>query len=349
MTPVTAGGRTIGGKAPVFVIAEAGVNHNGSAALALRLVDAAARAGADAVKFQTFKADRLAAAAAPTARYQRAGAGGEESQRKMLAKLELSDAAHRAVAARCKKRKILFLSTPFDQASVDFLDTLGVPAFKTSSGDLTDLPLLSHIAAKGKPMIVSTGMSTLAEVRDAVRAVRRAGNRRLVLLHCVSVYPAAPKDVNLKALETLARAFDVPVGYSDHTTGLAASLAAVARGARVIEKHFTLDRGLPGPDHRMSLDPASLAALVRGVRDVEAALGDGVKKPVAAEMETRRVARKSLAAARDLAAGERLDRAAVTALRPGTGLSPTLLPRLVGRRLRRAVPAGTLLKREWLR
>ena len=316
MDTVTAGRRAIGEGKPVFLIAEAGVNHNGSRALALRLVDAAARAGADAVKFQTFKASLLASSSASTARYQRRGARGETSQRKMLEALELSEGDLRAVAARCRRRKILFLSTPFDKESADFLEELGVPAFKISSGDLTDLPFLAHVARKGRPMIVSTGMATLAETREAVRTVRRAGNSRLILLHCVSAYPADPKDVNLRAMDALAKEFKVPTGYSDHTPGLSIPFAAAARGARVIEKHFTLDRSLPGPDHRMSLEPGELAALVRGVREVESSLGDGIKRPASAERETRRVSRKSLASARDLAAGERLVRSAVTALRP---------------------------------
>jgi sialic acid synthase SpsE len=263
--------------------------------------------------------------------------------------LELSAEEHRVLEARCRKRGILFLSTAFDEAGADFLDSLGVPAFKIASGDLTNHPFLSHVARKGKPVILSTGMATLAEVGEAVRVLRRTGNRKLVLLHCVSAYPTNPADVNLRAMDTLRRRFRVPTGYSDHTEALSVPLAAAALGAAVIEKHFTLDRSLPGPDQRMSIEPEELAAFVRGVREVEASLGDGVKRPAAVERETAAVARRSLAAARDLSSGERLDRSALAVLRPGTGLPPRLLPALLGRRLNRNVMAGTLLRRGWLR
>jgi len=349
MTAVSIAGRRVGSGGRCFLIAEAGVNHNGSPVLAGRLVDAAARAGADAVKFQTFRADLLAGKSAVTARYQRRGAGGETFQREMLRRLELSAEEHRVLEARCRKRGILFLSTAFDEAGADFLDSLGVPAFKIASGDLTNHPFLSHVARKGKPVILSTGMATLAEVGEAVRVLRRTGNRKLVLLHCVSAYPTNPADVNLRAMDTLRRRFRVPTGYSDHTEALSVPLAAAALGAAVIEKHFTLDRSLPGPDQRMSIEPEELAAFVRGVREVEASLGDGVKRPAAVERETAAVARRSLAAARDLSSGERLDRSALAVLRPGTGLPPRLLPALLGRRLNRNVMAGTLLRRGWLR
>ena len=320
-----------------FVIAEAGVNHNGRVDLALKLVDAATRAGADAVKFQTFRAEALASAAAPRARYQkRAGKG---SQLAMLRALELSERGHRAVVERCRRRGIRFMSTPFDESSADFLSSLGMTIFKIPSGEVTNLPLLRHIAAKGRPVFLSTGMSTLAEVRDAVSAIRRAGGRDLAILHCVSSYPAEPRDANLNAMATLSRAFRVPVGYSDHTLGLEVSFAAAALGARVLEKHFTLDKSLPGPDHAMSLSPDELAALCRGVRRVGESLGDGVKAPRPCEREIMRAARRSVVFARAVRAGERLTLADLALKRPGTGLPPSRLASLVGRRTKRAVPA----------
>jgi N-acetylneuraminate synthase len=334
--------------APCLVIAEAGVNHNGDPALAERLVDVAAAAGADMVKFQTFRADRIVTSEAPKAAYQRAGADDGESQRDMLRALELSEDGHRRVVARARAAGIVFLSTPFDEEAADFLASLGVPAFKIPSGEITNLPFLAHVARHARPIIMSTGMATLAEVEAAVRTVREAGCEDLVLLHCVSSYPAAPADANLRAMATLAAAFGVPVGYSDHTPGLEVALAARALGACVIEKHFTTSRALPGPDHAMSIEPDELAALVRGIRIVEAALGDGIKRPVPAEIAIAAVARKSLVVTRDLPAGSVLTREALGARRPGTGLAPAELSRVVGRTLRRPVRAGTLLSFESL-
>jgi N-acetylneuraminate synthase/N,N'-diacetyllegionaminate synthase len=336
-------GRRIGPGASCLVIAEAGVNHNGDLALAHRLVDIAAEAGADAVKFQTFRTDRLVTADAPKAAYQEVATGGDESQRDMLRRLELSAEAHGELAAHCARRDLLFLSTPFEEESADFLERLGVPAFKVPSGELTNLPFLRHLATKGRPLIVSTGMATLEEVGAAVDAVRNAGAPPLALLHCVSAYPAVAADSNLRAMDTLARTFGVPVGWSDHTLGIEVALAAVALGAAILEKHFTLDRTLPGPDHRASLEPGELAALVTQVRRVESALGDGRKVPTAAETDTARVARKSLVAARDLAPGTRLGPDDVAVRRPGTGISPAHLDQVLGRRLVRAVPVGGLL------
>jgi N-acetylneuraminate synthase/N,N'-diacetyllegionaminate synthase len=341
--PVTLGERRVGAGTPVFVIAEAGVNHDGDADRARRLVDVAADAGADAVKFQTFRADRVASATAPKAGYQLRATPAEESQQAMLRRLELSREAHEALKRRCDERRILFLSTPFDEDSVDFLDALGVPAFKIASGELTNVPLLTRVARAGKPIVLSTGMAFLGEVDEAVRTLRAAGNRALILLHCVSDYPADPADANLRAMATMASAFDVPVGYSDHTTGLETALAAVALGACVIEKHFTLDRSLPGPDHRASLDPAGLRRLVDGIRTVERALGDGRKVPASAEMAHRQGVRRSVAARVALAPGTVLTEALLESLRPGTGIAPADLPRLVGRTVRRPVGRGELL------
>ena len=345
---IAIGGRRVGPDQPCFVIAEAGVNHNGDLELARRLVDAAAEAGADAVKFQTFSADRLATAAAPQADYQRRNTGIEESQRAMLRRLELPAEAHRELMARCRERGILFLSSPFDEDSADFLEELGVPAFKIPSGELTNAPFLVHVARKGKPLIVSTGMATLAEVRAAVETIRRAGDPPLALLHCVSSYPAQPADVNLRAMATLREAFATPVGFSDHTAGTDIALAAVALGASILEKHLTLDRTLPGPDHRASLEPAGLVALVQGIRQIEAAMGDGIKRPAKSEEDPARVARKSVVAACDLPAGCVLQRNHLLIRRPGTGLPPDRFESLLGRRTQKPVSAGAVLTEDLL-
>lgn len=340
--------RLIGPHQPCFIIAEAGVNHNGDPALARKLVDVAADAGADAVKFQTFRAERIVSADAPKAEYQLQTTDKAESQLDMLRRLELPAEAHRELFECCRKRNILFLSTPFDEQSADFLEELGVAAFKIGSGDLTNLPFLTYVSGKGLPLIVSTGMSTLAEVEAAVEAIGAAGNRDVVLLQCVSNYPADAADVNLRAMQTMSAAFGVPVGYSDHTLGIEVAGAAVAMGACVIEKHFTLDRGLPGPDHRASLEPDEMKAMVAGIRKVESALGDGQKRPAASEANTAVVARKSLVAARDITAGTVLTEAMIAMRRPGTGLPPALLKHVIGRTLRTDVGAGTVLRMDML-
>ncbi|HEU4369326.1 MAG TPA: N-acetylneuraminate synthase [Methylomirabilota bacterium] len=340
--PFVVRGRVLG-EGPAFVVAEAGVNHNGDLELARRLVDAAAEAGADAVKFQTFRTDALVSGAAPKARYQVETTGGDESQRAMLTRLELGPEAHAVLRDHAAARGIVFFSTPFDEASADLLDRLGVELLKVPSGEATNVPLLRHLAAKGRPIILSTGMCTLDEVATAVATLREAGDPPLAILHCVSAYPAPAEDTNLRAMDTLRARFGCPVGLSDHSLGLEIPLAAVARGAAVLEKHLTLDRALAGPDHRASLEPADFAALVRGVRAVEAALGDGDKRPMPSELDTRAVARRSLVAARALPPGHRLGREDVAVKRPGTGIPPGELERVLGRRLARAVGADELL------
>lgn len=339
---------TVGDGHRCFVIAEAGVNHNGSIDVARELIDVAAGAGADAVKFQAFSADRLAAPSAPKAKYQRRSGDADESQLQMLRRLELPEGAFSALIARATARNILFLSSVFDEKSADALEQLDPPAYKIPSGELTNLRLVTHVACKGVPLIVSTGMATLNEVRQAVDVCAAAGNRQLVLLHCVSSYPAEPADVNLKALDTLRREFDLPVGYSDHTEGTAIALAAVALGACVIEKHFTLNAELPGPDHRASLEPAQLKELVQAIRAVEAARGNGIKRPAAVELETAAVVRKSLVAASDISVGTTLTADLVAVRRPGSGLAPSFLPQLVGRVTSRNISAGELLSFEML-
>ncbi len=334
----------IGPDQPCFVIAEAGVNHNGHRELAFELVDAAAKAGADAVKFQTFKAERLAAPAAEKAAYQKLSTGAHENQRAMLRRLELPIAWHEELIARCRARGLLFLSSPFDELTSDALETLDLPAFKIPSGELTNLPLLAHIARKGRTMLLSTGMATLDEVRQAVDVIGDAGDPPLVLLHCLSQYPADPAQANLRAMETLRRSFDIPVGYSDHTPGIEVALAAVALGANVIEKHFTVDRTLPGPDQQASLDPDELATLVAGVRRVASALGHGRKEPAPGEEAIAAVVRKSLVAARDLAPGTVLGADDLIALRPGLGISPAERDRVLGRQLSIRLEAGAMLR-----
>lgn len=340
--------RKVGSGQPCFIVAEAGVNHNGSLETAHRLVDVAVEAGADAVKFQTFKAERVVTLDAPKADYQLQTTGSDESQFAMLRRLELSPEAHRKLMDQCRQQGILFMSTPFDEESADFLADLGVTVFKIPSGEITNLPFLAHVARKGRPMIISTGMSNLGEVETAVRTIEEAGNQDLVLLHCVSNYPADPADVNLRAMHTMATAFNVPVGYSDHTPGIEVAIAAVALGACVIEKHFTLDCMLPGPDHRASLEPNGLAALVRGIRIVEAALGHGRKEPAASEANTAAITRKSLVAARDIPAGTTLTAELIAIKRPGAGLPPAMRPYLIGRTVRMTIPAGALLTLEML-
>jgi N-acetylneuraminate synthase/N,N'-diacetyllegionaminate synthase len=330
---VTIAGRTIARGQPCFVIAEAGVNHNGDLDLARRLVDAAAAAGADAVKFQTFNATEVAAAGAPKAEYQLETTPVGESQVEMLRGLELEADAYRTLKARAEKSGLAFLSTPFDRGSVELLDSLGADAFKIASPDLTNFPLLDEVAARSRPVLLSTGLADLGEVEAAVDRLRSGGAIDIVLLHCVSAYPAPPEDANLRAMATMEERLGLGVGYSDHTEGSETALAAVALGAVLLEKHFTLDRSLPGPDQRASMEPEELAALVRAVRRVESALGDGVKRPMPSEESNSAAVRRSLAAADDLPVGVRLTRNMLIALRPATGISPTRVDELVGRRL----------------
>jgi N-acetylneuraminate synthase len=331
-----------------FMIAEAGVNHNGDPTLARALVDVAVAAGADAVKFQTFTVNRLLTRRAAKAEYQQRATGSEQSQYEMLARLELSPADHEMLFAHCADVGIEFMSTPFDPESARYLKRLGVRRLKISSGDVTNLPMLEVVGALGLPVVLSTGMADMAEVEAAVTTLRGAGATDLAILQCVSNYPADPALTNLRVMDAFARAFGAPVGLSDHSTGLAMSIAAVARGAAYIEKHFTLDRTLPGPDHQASLLPDELRALVAAIRDVEAALGDGVKRPAPSELPVREVARKSLVAARDLPGGAILTREDLDVLRPGTGLSPAALPAVLGRRTARAISHHTPITEDML-
>jgi N-acetylneuraminate synthase len=336
-------GRMVGPGHPCFVIAEAGVNHNGDYNLALKLIDAARDAGADAVKFQTFKAERLTTDEAPMADYQTTNTGRSESQFDMLRRLEMPDDWHVKLKDYCEARGLVFMSTPFDEQSATFLHGLGMAVFKVPSGELINQPYLEHIAAWGKPMIVSTGMGTLAEVDAAMRTIAASGAPPVALLQCVSSYPAAAADVNLRAMHTLQSAFQVPAGYSDHTNGTHIPLAAVALGACIIEKHLTLDRDLPGPDHKASIHPSEFAEMMHCIREIESSLGNGHKLPSPSERNTADVARKSLVAAVDIPAGTSLTRAHISTMRPGTGLPPALLPHLLGCRTRVPLSAGTLI------
>lgn len=345
----------------VYIIAEAGVNHNGSLEMAKELVEVAAQAGADAVKFQTFRADRLVSRSAPKAEYQKQTSGAGESQYAMLKRLELGEDAHRELMLHCEKHEIQFLSTPFDEESVELLGKrFDIPSMKIPSGELTNAPLLLAIAELEKPVLVSTGMSTLADVEAALTVLafgftkpgvapgpaafkeayaspegQTALREKVTLLHCTTEYPAPFDEVNLRAMDTLGAAFGLPVGYSDHTDGITVPIAAVARGAVVIEKHFTLDRTLPGPDHRASLEPAELREMVTAVRRVESALGSGRKIPAPSEVKNAAVARKSIVAACEIRKGEAYSAENLCVKRAGSGMSPMsywdILGRLAGK------------------
>ena len=333
-------------RAPCYIIAEIGVNHNGSVDLARQMIDAAVAARADAVKFQTFFAEDLVTKSARKADYQIANTENANSQYSMLKALELTEAQFAELKDHCDTVGIEFLSTPFSEAAADLLERVGVRAYKISSGDLTHLPMLRHIAAKGLPIILSTGMGTLSDIEEALAAITAMGNDKVSILHCVSNYPAAAEDCNLAAMDTIMQAFGLPVGWSDHTLGSAISWAAVARGARIIEKHITLDQSLPGPDHKASMEPRDFGDFVAGIRAIEAAVGTGRKYPSAAEQRTALVGRRSITTTRDLAAGTVVTDADIKIVRPGTGLMPRLLSTVIGARLTRNVAADTPLLAE---
>ena len=316
-----------------LIIAEAGVNHNGDIEIGKALIDAAAEAGADIVKFQTFDADLLVTSNARKAIYQMKSTAANESQRDMLKRLELSPAMHEQLIARAERRGIEFFSTAFDLDSLDYLLGLGMSRIKVPSGELTNLSYLRKVGSTGKPVILSTGMANLGEIEAALATLEAAGTprRQITVLHCSTEYPAPVAEVNLQAMPVMAKAFGVQVGYSDHTEGIEVAIAAVAMGACVIEKHFTLDRALPGPDHRASIEPDELARMVSSIRNIELALGDGVKRPSVSEEKNRLVARKSLVAARAIAKGELFSEENLVAKRPGTGISPMRLDEWLGR------------------
>jgi len=328
-----------------LVIAEAGVNHNGDLQLAMQLVDAAADAGANVVKFQTFQANQLATESAEQAAYQQQALGQPHSQLALLQQLELKPEQHGQLIEHCQQRGIDFLSTAFDTPSIKLLASLALKRWKIPSGEITNLPYLRQIGAQGQPIILSTGMANLGEIEAVLTVLEQLGTPRgqITVLHCTTEYPAPPEEVNLRAMHTIAQAFGVAVGYSDHTDGIAVPIAAVAMGATVIEKHLTLDRSLPGPDHKASLEPDQFAAMVRGIRTIEQALGDGIKRPTPSEQANLPVVRKSLVAARPIRAGELFSEANLTAKRPGTGLSPMQWDAWIGRPALRDYAADELI------
>ncbi|MGC8823927.1 MAG: N-acetylneuraminate synthase [Bacteroidales bacterium] len=315
------------------IIAEAGVNHNGSLELAMKMVDVAAEAGVDYIKFQTFTGEKVISRYAPKAQYQIQQTGNDESQLDMVKKLELSESEHVELVRYCEKKGVKFLSTPFDLDSIDLLVRLGLHTIKIPSGEITNLPYLRKIGALKKHLIVSTGMATLGEVEKAIEILTRAGTERtnISLLHCTTEYPAPIEEVNLRAILTLQQAFQLPVGYSDHTPGIEVAIAAVALGACIIEKHFTLDKNMPGPDHKASLEPNELKQLVVAIRTIEKALGHGRKEPSPSEIKNIPIARKSIVALKNIAKGELFSPENLTVKRPGNGISPMLWDFVLGR------------------
>ena len=330
-----------------LIIAEAGVNHNGNVTLAKKLIDAAANAGADFVKFQTFKASALVSKAAVKADYQKRNTGDkDDSQFEMLEKLELDRSVYNELSQYSKSKGIQFLSSGFDEASIDLLDQLGMKFFKIPSGEITNKPYLQHIAYKGKPVIMSTGMSNMIEIKAALNVFTENGlnKEQITVLHCNTEYPTPMEDVNLRAMLTIKNELGVKVGYSDHTLGIEIPIAAVALGANVIEKHFTLDRNLPGPDHRASLEPEELKAMVLAIRNVELALlGNGIKEPSESEKPNIQIARKSIHTNQKITAGTVLTAKHLIMKRPGTGISPMDIEKVIGKVLAKTIEADTLI------
>ena len=343
MKTINVGDRAVGIGEPTFIIAEAGINHNGDLDIAKRMVRTAKEVGVDAIKFQTFTAENIMTRSAGGAAHLEAGAGKEDVY-SFAQRLALSPEAHRELFALCQEVGIPFLSTAGAPEGVDLLEELGVSAYKIASMDLDNLPLLDYIARMGKPIILSTGMGTLGEIERALETIYATGNEQVVVLHCTALYPPTLEDVNLRAMDTIRQAFDVPVGYSDHTVGNAVAIAAVARGACVIEKHFTLDKSMPGPDQAVSGDPEDFRRLVADIRAVETALGSAIKQPVEDELEMRRNFRRSIVAAVDIPASALLTHEMLTFKRPGSGISPANLDWVVGRTARRAIPADTVIE-----
>jgi len=329
-----------------FIIAEAGVNHNGSIKLAKKMVDVAKKAGADAVKFQAYESGMLTSRFAPKARYQREVTGSAQTQLQMLKSLELDKYAQRILIDYCRMRKIQFLSTPFDLGSIGILVNLGIKVFKIPSGEITNLPYLRKIGSLKKRVIMSTGMSTLAEVKRALKVLMESGTARknISLLHCNTAYPTPFEDANINAMVTMKKSLRLNVGYSDHTRGIEASIAAVALGATIIEKHFTLDRSMQGPDHKASLEPFELKHLVNAIRNVEKAMGGGTKNPSSSEIENIPVARKSIVALRGIAKGESFTKRNITTKRPGSGISPMRWDAIIGRLAKKAFKEDELIE-----
>lgn len=336
--------KLIGEGEPCFIIAEAGVNHNGDMDIARRLIDAAAKAGADAIKFQSFVTEELITNDAPKANYQVKTTGESGSQFKMLKELEISADEQAVLKSYCEERNTIYLCTPYEYKSIDLLDRMGVAAFKIASTDTTNIPFLRYIANKSRPVLLSTGMSTLGEVEQAIETLRKAGlDGKIVILHCTSEYPAPISEINLQAIRTMQETFGAPVGFSDHTSDINVSSWAVAVGACVIEKHFTLNRNMIGPDHKASIEPDELSILVRNIRNLEVAMGDGIKRVMPSELQNKPFMQKSLVALRNISAGEIITPDDLICKRPGFGLDPSWFDRVVGRR-----PAKDILKNEVL-
>jgi len=315
-----------------FIIAEAGVNHNGSVDIAKKLIDVASKAGANAVKFQTFKATNLVSKNAPKAQYQKQTTDKNETQFEMIKKLELDIDAHKELISYCKQKNIMFLSTPFDHDSIQLLNELGLEIFKIPSGEITNLPYLRHIGKLNKNIILSTGMANIGEIEDAIDILVKSGTKKknITILHANTQYPTPLEDVNLKAMVTIGKTFDIAYGYSDHTLGIEVDIAAVALGATIIEKHFTLDKTMQGPDHKASLEPHELKAMVSAIRNIELALGSGIKKPSKSEIPNKSIARKSIVAKIAIKKGEILTEKNITIKRPGNGISPMHWDEIIG-------------------
>lgn len=342
-TSIRIGKKSIGESHPCFIIAEAGVNHNGDIARAQQLVNMAKKAGADAVKFQTFKAEGVVTTDATIASYARKNLGRILAQQEMIKHLELSYDEFTMLKKYCDRKKILFLSTPHSFDAIDFLEPL-VPAYKFGSGDLTNIPALRYAAKKHKPMLLGTGMATLAEVRTAIRTIRKTGNNQIIALHCTTNYPCPLNEVNLRAMLTMRHALNCLVGYSDHTLGITVPVMAATLGAVMIEKHFTLDKTLLGPDHKASLEPLELSQMIAAIRDVETVLGSYAKRPTVSERDIMKIVRKSIVAAQNIPKGSLLRRDMLDIKRPGTGLPPVKLEALLGRKTKREIMKDELIR-----
>jgi N-acetylneuraminate synthase len=327
-----------------FIIAEAGVNHNGNINIAKKLIDVAVEAGVDAVKFQTFSADNLVIKTAEKAEYQMQTTEAAETQYEMLKRLELSYQEHIELYNYCLQKGTMFLSTPFDFESVDLLEKLGIKMYKVSSGDLTNMPLLRYIAKKNKPIILSTGMANLGEIEEAIDWIEQEGNNRIILLHCTTSYPTAYEDVNLRVITTLQRAFKLPVGYSDHTVGTEVPIAAASMGACVIEKHFTLDKSMNGPDHKASLDPQELKYMILSIRNIEKAQGTGIKRLSDIEIKNKKIVRKSIVARKEINCGQVLSEDVLDIKRPGNGIAPKFFNKMIGMRSNKRIEKDSLIQ-----
>jgi len=344
ISPVHVENFWIGPGHPCFIIAEAGVNHNSDMDLAFQLIDSARQAGADAVKFQSFITEDLVTAGAEKASYQKSSTKTAGNQYYMLKALELNAKQHAELKDHCQKEGILYLCTPYEHKSIDAIDKIGAAAFKIASTDTTNIPLLRYIAGKQRPVILSTGMCTLGEVELAVKTLRESGlENKIIILQCTSEYPAPMHEINLRAMKTMERAFACPVGFSDHTPGIGASPWAVALGACIIEKHFTLDRTMLGPDHKASIEPEELALLVKTIRDVESALGDGIKRPMPSETDNKEKMQKSLVAEKNIQTGQEINEQDLICKRPGTGLPPVWFDRIIGKVAVRDISRGSLV------